>query len=88
MVYDREKMAEQDERGALSRAQRVGREKGREEGRIEGMVALVLELVEPRFGTPEEAIVTRIRTATVEELGLWAGRISTAESLDEVLRDP
>ncbi len=88
MVYDREKMAEQDERGALSRAQRIGREEGRERGRIDGMVALLLGLVEPRFGTPEEAIVTRIRTATAEELGRWARRIPTAESLDDVFRDP
>ncbi len=92
MVYDREKMAEQDERGALSRAQRIGREEGREEGievgRIEGMVALLMGLVEARFGTPEETIVTRIHTATADQLVRWAGRISTAESLDEVFRDP
>jgi predicted transposase/invertase (TIGR01784 family) len=92
MVYDREKMAEQDERGALSRAQRIGREEGievgMERGRIEGMAELLMGLVEPRFGTPEEAIVTRIRTATAEQLVRWAERIPTAESLDEVFRDP
>jgi PD-(D/E)XK nuclease-like transposase len=35
-LYDRAKIAEQDARGALSLAERQGREEGREEGRAEG----------------------------------------------------
>ncbi|MCP4592679.1 MAG: hypothetical protein GY842_18245, partial [bacterium] len=84
MAYDRAKMAEQDARGALNLAEK----RGREEGRTEGMVELFLRLVEQRFGTPEETLVSRIRTATAERLVRWAERIPTAESLDEVFRDP
>jgi predicted transposase/invertase (TIGR01784 family) len=36
-LYDRAKIAEQDARGALSLAERVGREEGRREGRSEGL---------------------------------------------------
>ncbi len=36
-LYDRAKIAEQDARGALSLAERQGREEGREEGRAEGL---------------------------------------------------
>ncbi len=98
MAYDRAKMAEQDARGALNLAENrgleVGMERGRaegmevglERGRAEGMVELLLRQVEQRFGTPEETLVTRIRTATAERLVRWAERIPTAESLDEVFR--
>ncbi|MCP4660376.1 MAG: DUF4351 domain-containing protein, partial [bacterium] len=73
---------------AESRGREEGREEGRAEGRAEGMVELLLRQVEQRFGTPEETLVTRIRTATAEWLVRWAERIPTAESLDEVFRDP
>jgi hypothetical protein len=36
-AYDRAKVAEQDARGALGLAQRLGREEGRAEGRAEGI---------------------------------------------------
>jgi predicted transposase/invertase (TIGR01784 family) len=42
-LYDRAKIAEQDARGALSLAERQGREEGREEGRREGHDAGVQE---------------------------------------------
>ncbi len=88
-VYDRAKMAEQDARGALSLAEKQGRVRGLAEGRAEGAAAkLLLRLVEQKFGPPDETLVTRIRTATMEQILRWAEQMLTAENCEKVFRDP
>ncbi|MCP4662039.1 MAG: hypothetical protein GY856_42085, partial [bacterium] len=87
-VYDRAKMAEQDARGALSLAEKQGLMRGRAEGEAAGQADLLLRLVEQRFGPPDETLITRIRTATPEQILRWAERILTAESCEETFRDP
>ncbi|MCP4660824.1 MAG: Rpn family recombination-promoting nuclease/putative transposase [bacterium] len=79
-VYDRAKMAEQDARGALSLAEK--------QGRVRGQADLLLRLVEQKFGTPDENLVTRIRTATLEQILRWAEQMLTTESCEEIFRDP
>src|SRR5215470_10238152 len=78
-LYDRAKIAEQDARGALSLAERLGREEGRAEGREEGHAeglaeglreairalcqALAIELDEER-----EAMLADLTAAELKEL--------------------
>jgi len=60
-----------------------GRQEGREEGRKEGK-RLLLRLLTLRFRELPEPVVAWVQGATPEELELWAERILTAASLDEV----
>ena len=69
-----------------------GREAGREEGRREGFSAgrnegqaeLLLRLLHARFGDAVAGHVDRVRTATAADLAIWAERVLSAETLDEV----
>jgi hypothetical protein len=68
---------------------REGRDQGRREGRQEGEVlgkrgTLFLQLRQ-RFGRLPVAAVTRIDKAGAAELDVWASRVLTASSVDEVL---
>jgi predicted transposase/invertase (TIGR01784 family) len=64
-----------------------GREEGREEGRQEGQRLTLLRLLRLRFQPLPENVVARIEAANSEQLELWAERVLTAQTLDEVLRD-
>jgi hypothetical protein len=83
LVYDRVKMAEQDARGALSFAQRQGRELGH----LEGQVDFLLGLIEQKFGSPDEGAVARVRAASPDQLTQWGARVLTASTLEELLGD-
>ena len=62
-----------------------GRQEGIVEGRQEGEIALLLRLVEHRFGPLEEAQRSRIRSADPDTILRWADRLWTAQSVDEVI---
>ncbi len=64
-----------------------GREQGRREGRREGEAALLLRLLEQRFGTLNEGTRERIESADAEQLLEWGERIVTAERLEKVFED-
>jgi len=71
------------------RLRREGRDQGRQEGRQEGEVlgkrgTLLLQLRQ-RFGRLPATTVARIDKAGAAELDVWAGRVLTASSVDEVL---
>ena len=53
--------------------------------RLEGRAALLLEQIGHRFGRISDTTRARIEAATPEELDLWAVRVLTAATLDEVL---
>jgi predicted transposase/invertase (TIGR01784 family) len=62
-----------------------GRREGRQEGRQEGEAAVLLRLIERKFGPPGEAVRQRVAAADAETLLAWSERILTAEDLDAVL---
>jgi hypothetical protein len=82
-AYDLAKMAEQDARGALSLAQR----QGEIQGEIRGEATMLLELLDHRFGPPDDVLVARIRAAKPPQLRLWAKRVLSAQRIEEVF-DP
>ena len=63
----------------------VGRAEGKIEGEIEGRAAVLLELLEQRFGELPSTVRQRVRRANVAELKSWARTLLDAASLDEVL---
>jgi predicted transposase YdaD len=69
------------------RAREEGREEGREQGREEGQRATLLKLLRLRFQELPDDALARVEAATSEQLDLWAERILTANTLDEVLAD-
>ncbi len=58
--------------------------RGRLVGKTEGEARLLLKQLGLRFSDPSEAVRTRVETATPEQLDLWAERVLTAKTLDEV----
>ena len=60
------------------------REEGREQGREQGRQELVLRLLAIRFGQLPDSVSLRVRSAVEDKLDLWAEKILTATSLDEV----
>ncbi|HZF11111.1 MAG TPA: Rpn family recombination-promoting nuclease/putative transposase [Thermoanaerobaculia bacterium] len=70
-LYDRAKIAEQDARGALSLAERQGREEGREEGRAEGLREAILALcqaLEIEIDTERKASLAGMGADELKEL--------------------
>ncbi len=61
-----------------------GEAKGRAEGEAKGRAAMLLTLLDVRFGSPSEAIRVRVDAATSEQLDRWGERVLTSTSLDEV----
>jgi predicted transposase/invertase (TIGR01784 family) len=88
--YERAKMAEQDERGAISYAHRQGHQEGHQEGRAEGETGAkaqaILAFLAAR-GIPVGA-EARARIEACKEkatLDQWIVRAATASSVDEVI---
>ena len=63
------------------------RAQGRQEGRLEGERRLVLRQLRKRFGalTPEQE--QRVTQGTEQQLEVWADRVLSASSLDEVFAE-
>jgi predicted transposase YdaD len=63
--------------------------RGRQEGRQEGRQVVLQRLLGKRFGTDilDIRIQERLRTATPEQLDLWAERILDATTLEDVFGD-
>ena len=62
----------------------AGEIKGRREGALEGQVALLERLLVRRFGPISQAVQTRLRAASADELASWAERCLEAPNLDDV----
>jgi flagellar biosynthesis/type III secretory pathway protein FliH len=76
-----------------------GRKKGRVEGRAKGVAEglakgraeglagqreILLKLLRKRFGKLPDEVVSSVTSASSEKLGLWAERILSAKTIDEV----
>lgn len=57
------------------------------QGRAEGQRVMLLDQLSTRFGVVPESAVTRIKAANVAELSLWAKRVLSALTLEDVLGD-
>lgn len=58
---------------------------GRADGKAEGKAELLIRLIGLRFGPLSPAGRERILNAAPERLDLWAERIITGKSLEEIL---
>ena len=64
-----------------------GIEKGIAKGRAEGEAALLLRILERRFGPLAEGLRERVRAADAETLLRWGERILTAATPEEVVKE-
>ena len=62
-----------------------GEARGLAQGQAQGKAELVLRQLTLRFGALPQAARSRVATATTEELDLFAERVLTASTLDQVL---
>ena len=65
-----------------------GRKEGRERGREEGERNVLLRQLRTRFDRVPAAAVARINVAELADLERWAERVLSAQTLDEVFREP
>jgi len=61
-----------------------GRAKGKAEGKAEGKTELLTRLLRLKYGEVPEPALALLRQASSEELDLWAERVLTAATLEEV----
>ncbi|WP_200241476.1 Rpn family recombination-promoting nuclease/putative transposase [Thiohalocapsa halophila] len=69
----------------IDQGREQGREQGRQQGRQQGEAAVLLHLIERKFGTPSQAVRERVAAADSDTLLTWSERILTAESVEAVL---
>ncbi len=67
---------------------RKGREEGLQQGLQMGEAALLLRLLEKRFGPLAEEVKAKVQAADAETLLTWGDRVLFAETLDEVFSNP
>ena len=70
---------------AEAKGRAEGEARGRAEGEAKGKAELLLRLLGLRFGALSEAVREQVLHAPPERLDVWAERVITAQSLDEVL---
>ena len=81
-----EMLTQQWKREGFKEGFKEGRQEGRQEGLQEGKAALLMRLLERRFGTLPDWARDRIRTGESAALDEWSLRVFDAESLEDVLR--
>jgi hypothetical protein len=62
-------------------------EEYRQKGRTEERTAILLRLLEQRFGKLQPEVVAKVRSAPATSLDRWITRVLTATSLEELLAD-
>jgi predicted transposase YdaD len=88
-----EKLAPRAEEVVMTAAEKLraeGREEGREEGRAEGRergkAELLLRQLPLRFGPLTKELQARVGDAGSDALDLWAERVLSASSIEDVFR--
>jgi len=61
-----------------------GRAEGEAKGRTEGRAALLLKMLNLKFGPLSAETRARVESASIDELEHWAERVLSATSLDAV----
>jgi hypothetical protein len=69
----------------IEQGRQQGREQGLQQGLQQGEAAVLLRLIERKFGPPPPDIRERVLSADAERLLDWSERILTAETLESVL---
>jgi hypothetical protein len=62
-----------------------GRAEGEVRGEARGRAEMLLKLLTLRFAPPSDAVVARVRGASIDELERWTERVLSAASIDDVL---
>ena len=70
----------------LKEGRALGREERREEGRRQGEIYILQRVLTQAFGSLPASTLERLQNAEADDLVLWASRVLTAESLDDVFR--
>ncbi len=85
--YREQYLTEGDEIMRLAESLRQeGRQKGRQEGRQEGEAAMLLRMLEKRYGTVSDSIRMRIQSADNETLLIWSERLFSAKSIETIFQ--
>ncbi len=63
-----------------------GLREGHHEGRKEGRASLLRQLLIQKFGALPEEYTQRLQTASARQMGVWAGRLLAASTLEDVFR--
>ncbi len=68
------------------RAERVQewKKEWRKEGIQEGTSSLLQQLLEQKFGRLSDGVINRLHSADDQQLQIWAKRILTVETLNEI----
>jgi predicted transposase YdaD len=69
----------------LAKGKAEGEAKGKAEGEAKGKAELLLRQIGLRFGVLAPAVREKILSAAPERLDVWAERVITGRSLDEIL---
>ncbi len=62
-----------------------GRREGRAEGEVRGRAEVLLRLLRVKFGELPEEVLTRVQSASIEQLDTWAEQLLSAASIEEAL---
>ena len=89
LEYERSKMAEQDERGAISLARQEGHKEGHKEGELKEAARAVLAVLRARsIVVPETARERILGEKELVNLERWLEKAATAPSIADVLDEP
>ena len=89
LEYERSKMAEQDERGAISLARQEGHKEGHKEGEIKEAARAVLAVLRVRgIAVPDATRERILAEKDPARLERWHERAILAASVGEVIDDP
>ena len=69
-----------------ARGRAEGRAEGEAKGKVSGQAALLLKQLSLRFGELSNDVQARVAAASLEQLAVYAERVLSAPSLDDVLR--
>lgn len=67
--------------------ERIAEKRGVQQGIQSGRAEMLLKLLDLKFGTLPEWVEPKVASATLETLDLWAERVLTASSLDDIFSD-
>ncbi|MEQ8538361.1 MAG: Rpn family recombination-promoting nuclease/putative transposase [Coleofasciculus sp. D1-CHI-01] len=85
-VVERRGIMLQDEKGRITYAAEQGEEKGREKGRLQEAIALVMRLLNKRFGEVPEVISTKVERLPLQDLENLTEEILDLNRLEDLER--
>lgn len=70
----------------ITAIERSGFERGMQQGMQQGEANFLQRQLQHRFGTLPETLLSRLKSATPEELERWGKRLLEADSLGDIFR--